>query len=205
MDVSAHPNAAHVLHLAVAKRLFLDGGSLRYQDKGLGVSLENYQETELKPAVYYLIRDHFTRKMYVEVSFEVSLNYIVAFLDRAWADKSNRLAGNYPVQCDFRGRPQTLVIPEKVAATFPVLSDLMQEEGCAVMHANRSFAVNAQFREVRDWDKRLADLAAELKDCDFSDGEVLVNLSHLISEQINRDGGLQVDGVVELAWKAGLA
>jgi len=34
---------------------------------------------------------------------------------------------------------------------------------------------------------------------------VLVNLSHLISEQINRDGGLQVDGVVELAWKAGLA
>ncbi|RKZ35277.1 MAG: hypothetical protein DRQ37_06800 [Gammaproteobacteria bacterium] len=205
MDVSEHPNAAHVLHLAVARRLFLENGTLRYQEKTLGVTLENHHEAERKPVVYYLIRDHFTGKMYVELSFEVSLNYIVGFLDRAWADKSNRMAGNYSVQCDFRGRPQTLVVPEKIAARFPVLSELMQEEGCAVMHATRSFAVSAQFRDVREWDKRLAELAAELDDCDFGDMETLVNLSHLMSEQINRDGNLQVDGVVELAWKAGLA
>lgn len=153
---SDFPNQVHQINISLSKHYFiLNDDSIKWQAKEFDINWANYNKTEKKHLVTYIIRDHFSNCFYAELHFVDKMPMIHEFLFNAWKQKSD-----YP----FYGMPACLIVPKTTQKQFPSIHKFFSNVDKPYLQTPTSGFSSAVI-SIRHWERCIKYFIDFYKDC----------------------------------------
>lgn len=167
---SDYPNQVHQINVSISKNLYLlKDDTIKYQDKKFDVTWKNYQKTNKRHLVTFIVRDHYSSCFYAELYPIDELPEIEEFLFRAWSKKENY---------EFNGIGKTCIIPNSTLEMFPQLPNLFKNVSNIHLQLPEN-GFSSAVRSIREWEHRVPKIISWYSNIkkinDFKDNIEIIN------------------------------
>lgn len=140
---SSSRNEVQQLLISLSRNYYVGAdGDLKFQKKPFEFNFDTVSRSNKKLMVSYLLRDHFSGVYYAEATTHDRLFNLGSFLFRAWGRKEGY---------EFRGLPESLMVPQLVIDKWPQLLDLL--DACDITALKPRSGFEMGMIDIKNWQR----------------------------------------------------